>query len=180
MATQEKLGMVLAEDWSDDSFSSEDENEFSGAAKLFGCDAKEKLGMVPAADWSDDSYSSGDESEFSGVAKLFGCHGDRYMKPWMLAPCPAADDVYDSDSDRDMNDEEYRIYSDQVKKSDGFDVGVIPGVNMVGQIVPVPIDQKKRFYDYDLCSELAVDKNTDDISSLWKSWSWNFALSHKI
>ncbi|XP_058194665.1 uncharacterized protein LOC131311295 isoform X3 [Rhododendron vialii] len=106
-------------------------------------------------EWSDDTETSEDEIEVFSLVKLFGY--DKNLPPILTPGFRATDTDDDSDSDQDMTDEEYRLYSEQVEKSGGFDVEFIPGVNMLGQIGPVDIEDK-RFFDYDFGSQLAVDE----------------------
>ncbi|XP_058194661.1 uncharacterized protein LOC131311294 isoform X2 [Rhododendron vialii] len=106
-------------------------------------------------EWSDDTETSEDEIEVFSLVKLFGY--DKNLPPILTPGFRATDTDDDSDSDQDMTDEEYRLYSEQVDKSGGFDVGFIPGVNMLGQIFPMDIEDK-RFFDYDFGSQLAVDE----------------------
>ncbi|KAF7124175.1 hypothetical protein RHSIM_Rhsim12G0026200 [Rhododendron simsii] len=133
----------FSELWSDDTETSEDESRSMETEKRFS-----EL-------WSHDTETSEDESEVFGLVKLFGY--DKNLPPILTPGFRATDIDDDSDSDQDMTDEEYRLYSEQVEKSDGFDVGFIPGVNMLGQIFPMDIEDK-RFFDYDFGSQLAVDE----------------------
>ncbi|KAE9454724.1 hypothetical protein C3L33_13360, partial [Rhododendron williamsianum] len=118
-------------------------------------ESEKKLGIDSAEERSDDTETSEDESEAFGLVKLFGY--DKNLPPILTPGFRAADTDDDSDSDLDMTDEEDRLYSEQVEKSGGFDVGFIPGVNMLGQIFPMDIEDK-RFFDYDFGSQLAVDE----------------------
>ncbi|KAI8526854.1 hypothetical protein RHMOL_Rhmol12G0029400 [Rhododendron molle] len=118
-------------------------------------ETEKKLGFDSSEEWSDDTETSEDENEVGGLVKLFGY--DKNLPPILTPGFRATDTDDDSDSDQDMTDEEYRLYSEQVEKSGGFDVEFIPGVNMLGQIGPVDIEDK-RFFDYDFGSQLAVDQ----------------------
>ncbi|KAG5520630.1 hypothetical protein RHGRI_033270 [Rhododendron griersonianum] len=113
------------------------------------------VAMDFAERWSDDTETSEDESEVFSLVKIFGY--DKNLPPILTPGFRATDTDDDSDSEQDMTEEEDRLYSEQVEKSGGFDVGFIPGVNMLGQIFPMDIEDK-RFFDYDFGSQLAVDE----------------------
>ncbi|KAE9454739.1 hypothetical protein C3L33_13358, partial [Rhododendron williamsianum] len=124
--------------------------------------------------WSDDTETSEDESEVFGLVKLFGY--DKNLPPILTPGFRAMDTDDDSDSDQDMTDEENRLYSEQVEKSGGFDVESIPGVNMLGQISPVNIEDK-RFFDYDFGSQLAVDEYRSRFKSVDALVLYQFMIS---
>ncbi|KAF5951875.1 hypothetical protein HYC85_009819 [Camellia sinensis] len=105
-------------------------------------------------DTSDDYVDDYVDDEYS-LLKLFG-----YDEELMCIPPPApwtgTHNGDDYDDDRDMTDDERRVYSDQVSKSDGFDVACIPGVNEFHQIHPMDINQNPK--NYESYSQLAVDE----------------------
>ncbi|KAI7984341.1 hypothetical protein LOK49_LG15G00042 [Camellia lanceoleosa] len=89
-------------------------------------------------------YVHDDVDDDYSLLKLFG-----YDEDLMCIPPPAPrSDTHDDDynDDRDMTDDERRVYSDQVSKSDGFDVACIPGVNEFHQIHPMDINQNLKNY----------------------------------
>ncbi|KAG2685006.1 hypothetical protein I3760_10G104100 [Carya illinoinensis] len=104
---------------------------------------------------TDEDMGTDDEM---GLVELFGY--DKLERELILrqnnfsSPSPLYDALND---DRDeMTPEEAYSYSEQVLKSDGFDVSDIPGVNCFHQIQPCNID-----YDYDMYkrySQLAIDE----------------------
>ncbi|KAI7982252.1 hypothetical protein LOK49_LG15G00044 [Camellia lanceoleosa] len=102
-------------------------------------------------DTSDDYVDDDVDDDFS-LLKLFG-YDDRLM--CIPPPAPRHDGDYYDDG-RDMTDDERRVYSDQVSKSDGFDVACIPGVNEFHQIHPMDINQNLK--NYESYSQLAVDE----------------------
>ncbi|KAG5520632.1 hypothetical protein RHGRI_033272 [Rhododendron griersonianum] len=129
--------------------------------------------------WSDDTETSEDEDESEvaevfSLVKLFGY--DKNLPPILTPGFRAMDTDDDSDSDQDMTEEEDRLYSEQVEKSGGFDVESIPGVNMLGQISPVNIEDK-RFFDYDFGSQLAVDEYRSRFKSVDALVLYQFMIS---
>lgn len=120
-------------------------------------ETERKIGVDEESSVEENAYYEEEwceDEDQCGLLKLFG--EKKPPLPRSLVP-PAGVTYDDYDSDRDMTDEEYRLYSEQVRKSGGFDVDRIPGINMIGQILPMSIDKEKRFLDYDRCSQLAID-----------------------
>ncbi|CAL5423249.1 unnamed protein product [Camellia sinensis] len=100
-------------------------------------------------DTSDTSHDV--DNEAFSLSQLFG-----YDEELKHIPLPAWSDTldgddYDYDDDRDMTEEEFRVYKDQ-----GFDVSNIPGVNEFHQILPMDINQDTKNYEW--YSQLAVDE----------------------
>ncbi|XP_042945127.1 uncharacterized protein LOC122278967 isoform X1 [Carya illinoinensis] len=104
---------------------------------------------------TDDDMGTDDEM---GLVELFGY--DKLERELILRQnnFSSSSSLYDAiNDDRDeMTPEEAYSYSEQVLKSDGFDVSDIPGVNCFHQILPCNIDYN---YDkYKRYSQLAIDE----------------------
>ncbi|CAL5382261.1 unnamed protein product [Camellia sinensis] len=113
--------------------------------------------LSSSSDTSD--TSDDDDNEVFSLSKLFGYDEELKRIPPVAPRCDTHDGDnydYDSDDDRDMTEDEYRVYKDQVLKSDGFDVANIPGVNEFHQILPMDITYNTKHYEW--YSQLAVDE----------------------
>ncbi|KAL7233024.1 hypothetical protein ACSBR1_016800 [Camellia fascicularis] len=117
-------------------------------------DFRTYLSSLP--DTSDDD----DDNEVFSLSKLFGYDEELKRIPPVAPRCDThdGDDYYDYDydDDHDMTEDEYRVYKDQVLKSDGFDVANIPGVNQFHQILPMDITYNTKHYEW--YSQLSVDE----------------------
>ncbi|KAI8025886.1 hypothetical protein LOK49_LG02G00131 [Camellia lanceoleosa] len=110
--------------------------------------------LSSSSDTSDTSDDDDDDDEVFSLSKLFGYDEELKRIPPVAPRCDYDD--YDYDDDRDMTEDEYRVYKDQVLKSDGFDVANIPGVNQFHQILPMDITYNTKHYEW--YSQLAVDE----------------------
>ncbi|XP_028068635.1 uncharacterized protein LOC114271222 isoform X2 [Camellia sinensis] len=113
--------------------------------------------LSSSSDTSD--TSDDDDNEVFSLSKLFGYDEELKRIPPVAPRCDTHDGDnydYDYDDDRDMTEDEYRVYKDQVLKSDGFDVANIPGVNEFHQILPMDITYNTKHYEW--YSQLAVDE----------------------
>ncbi|KAG5563996.1 hypothetical protein RHGRI_000239 [Rhododendron griersonianum] len=52
----------------------------------------------------------------------------------------------------------FEAYAEQVRKTEGYEVTSRPVESVMGGFSPMDISEEKRFEDYDMCAQLAVDK----------------------
>ncbi|KAI8570379.1 hypothetical protein RHMOL_Rhmol01G0029400 [Rhododendron molle] len=70
-------------------------------------------------------------------------------------------DVWRSNTKRqyDHRDrEKYLAYLEQSRKTEGYEVTISPRGGVYGGVLPMDITKERRYKDYDMCAQLAIDK----------------------
>ncbi|XP_058186183.1 uncharacterized protein LOC131303349 isoform X3 [Rhododendron vialii] len=60
--------------------------------------------------------------------------------------------------EEDSNRKIFEAYAEQVRKTEGYEVTISPPGKIMGGFLPMDISVEKRYQDYDMCAQLAVDK----------------------
>ncbi|KAF7152558.1 hypothetical protein RHSIM_Rhsim01G0028600 [Rhododendron simsii] len=62
------------------------------------------------------------------------------------------------EEEEDSNRKIFEAYAEQVRKTEGYEVTISPPCPIMRGFLPMDISVEKRYQDYDMCAQLAVNK----------------------